>query len=238
MDSTPNPTSSLPEKGLRPMTTWGGDKTERWRESYSRAPKNLMRDSQSTNRARLARLGVDRLPRSSRILDVGTGDGNLCATLQELGFKVLWGLEYQSELLAEHPSRDRVVVASATNIPFPTATMDGVIVMDVLHHLSQMELPYCFTEIRRVLRTGGTLHICEPADTRTRALLMVLLMSPMSNLTRFSRDKRIMVEQERDTLVPWLESEQEVPARIMQSGFRMEFSRRYWLHLYARFRAV
>jgi 2-polyprenyl-3-methyl-5-hydroxy-6-metoxy-1,4-benzoquinol methylase len=116
--------------------------------------------------------------------------------------------------------------------------MSAVIVMDVLHHLTQEGLPRCLAEIRRVLKPGGALFVCEPACTLFRKVLTVLLMSPLGNISRFSRDKRNMVEQERQTLEPWLENEHNVPAQIVSHGFRMEFYRRFWLHSYGRFRAV
>jgi ubiquinone/menaquinone biosynthesis C-methylase UbiE len=181
---------------------------------------------------------MDSLPRNTRILDVGAGDGNLYTTLRDVGFTEIWGLEYQPELAAMHPDRKRIVIASAAGIPFATGSMPAVIVMDVLHHLTQEQLVDAFREIRRVLRPGGVLYICEPANTLFRRMLTVLLMSPLSSVSRFSRDKRAMVEQERDTLEPWLETETALPTRISEGGFRPQSFKRYWLHLYGRFRAV
>jgi ubiquinone/menaquinone biosynthesis C-methylase UbiE len=220
------------------MESGAGDKTERWRESYSRVRKDPLSDPQATNRSRLMLLGVCSLPRSSALLDVGTGDGNLFKTLEDLGFTRLWALEYQPELLNSHPKRDRVVVASATHIPYATGSMEAVIVMDVLHHLTREQLPSCLNEIRRVLRPEGFLYVCEPADTLARRVLTLFLMSPLSRLTRFSRDKRAMVEQERNTLEPWLDGEKTVSLRIQHHGFRLEFFRRCWLHHYGRFRVI
>ncbi len=216
----------------------GGDKTERWRESYTRVRKDLLSDSETTNRHRLEILGVTTLPRDTRILDVGTGDGNLFRTLESQGFKRVWGLEYQRELIALHPFKNRVVAASAAHISFATASMSSVIAMDVLHHLSPSQLVPCLAEIRRVLEPGGLFFVCEPASTLFRKVMTVLLMSPLGSLTRFSRDKRAMVEQERETLEPWLEGERGVPGRIVAGRFRLEFFKRHWLHHYGRFRAL
>jgi SAM-dependent methyltransferase len=215
-----------------------GDSTERWRESYQRVRKDLLSDSQTTNRHRLAILGVSALPRHTRLLDIGTGDGNLFTTLEAEGFSKVWGLEYQPELIAGHPSKRRVVVASATHVPFSTGSMSAVIVMDVLHHLIPAQLPLSLAEMRRVLRPGGLLFVCEPASTLFRKLMTVLLMSPLSSLSRFARDKKIMVEEERATLDPWLKDEHSVPERIVAGRFRLEFFKRHWLHHYGRFRAI
>ncbi len=215
-----------------------GDKTKRWRESYTRVKKDLLSNNETTNRHRLEILGVTALPRDTRILDVGTGDGNLLRTLESQGFKQVWGLEYQRELIALHPFKNRVVAASATHLSFATACMSAVIAMDVLHHLSQFQLVPCLAEIRRVLEPGGLFFVCEPASTFFRKVLTVLLMSPLGSLTRFSRDKRAMVEQERGTLEPWLAAEHGVPGRIAAGRFRLEFFKRHWLHHYGRFRAL
>ncbi len=216
--------------------TRAGDKSELWRESYSRVRKDPLSDPQATNRSRLALLGIGSLPRSSRLLDVGSGDGNLFTTLLDLGFTQLWGLEYQPELLAQHPRRSRVVVASATHIPYRTGSMSAAIVMDVMHHLTRDQLPVALEEIRRILEPGGAFFICEPASTFTRKMLTLLLMSPLSRLSRFARDKRTMVEHERETLDPWLDAERSVAGRIEAVGFRCEFFERHWLHHYGRFR--
>jgi 2-polyprenyl-3-methyl-5-hydroxy-6-metoxy-1,4-benzoquinol methylase len=216
-----------------------GDTTEEWRDSYTRVEKDLLRNPQATNRHRLGLLGFDALPHDTRILDVGAGDGNLFTTMCDLGYVNVWSLEFQPELALLHPGRGRrIVIASATHIPFPTASMAAVIVMDVLHHLSQAQLVSALRETRRVLKTGGTLFVCEPANTLFRRALTILLMSPLSRVSQFSRDKRTMVEQERGTLEPWLESEQAFPSRMQSGGFRPELFKRAWLHHYGRFRAV
>jgi 2-polyprenyl-3-methyl-5-hydroxy-6-metoxy-1,4-benzoquinol methylase len=215
-----------------------GDRTEQWRESYARVSKDFLRDPQDTNRARLALLGVAALPRDIPILDAGAGDGNLHSTLAAEGFSRIWGFEYQHELARLHPQRSRIVIASATDIPYATGSMAAVVVMDVLHHLTQAQLPRALAEFRRVLRPDGQLFVCEPAGTLLRRALTILLMSPLSGVSRFSRDKRAMVEAERETLEPWLEAEPGLPDRVAAGGFRVESFRRYWLHHYGRFRAV
>jgi len=215
-----------------------GDKTHVWRESYSRVSKDLLRSSQATNRSRIKTLGLHSLRHDARILDVGAGDGNLFTTLRNAGFRQIWGLEYQAELAALHPDRSRIVIASAADIPFASGSMEAVIVMDVLHHLPGAQLPRCISEMRRVLEPGGVLFVCEPAGTLFRKILTAMLMSPLSRISRFSRDKRAMVEAERETLDPWLEAERGIPAQIAAGGFSIDFFERCWLHHYGRFRAV
>jgi ubiquinone/menaquinone biosynthesis C-methylase UbiE len=223
---------------IDPQRGPGCDATDRWRDSYKRVRKDLLKDNKATNRDRLRILEFELVPKDARLLDVGAGDGNLFATLDSLGYRGYHGLEYQPELAALHPGRHRLAVASGTHIPYATGSMDAVIVMDVLHHLTPQQLPACLGEMRRVLRAGGVLFVCEPAQTLFRRVLTVLLFSPLGNVAQFSRDKRAMVEEERATLDPWLDAEPGIQGRISTAGFREELFRRFWLHNFGRFRAV
>jgi len=214
----------------------GGDTSADWRESYMRVRKDPFADVEDTNRGRLARLGVDLLDRRARVLDVGAGDGNLARSLAGLGFSEVVGVEYQPELLALHPDRQRTVAGSATALPLPAASVDAVVVMDVLHHVPRADLPSALAEVRRVLRPGGRLFVCEPAQTTTRRVLDAALHSPLHRLTRFSRDKRAMVDAEGQTFVDWLAAEREFPTAVRSAGFSVELFERKWLHHYGRWR--
>jgi len=214
----------------------GGDTSAGWRDSYTRVRKDPFAEVEATNRARLVRLGVDGVDRSAQILDVGAGDGNLARSLHEMGFTAVVGVEYQPELLAVHPDRGRTAAGSATALPFPTGSVDAVVVMDVLHHVPMADLPVALAEVRRVLRPGGTFFVCEPAQTLTRRVLDTALHSPLHRLTRFSRDKRAMVDAEGQTFVDWLAAEQGFPVAVRSAGFNEELFERKWLHHFGRWR--
>jgi ubiquinone/menaquinone biosynthesis C-methylase UbiE len=47
------------------------------------------------------------------------------------------------------------MVAGADAIPFPDASMDGLVSFGVLYYLSEAEMRAAFDEIRRVLKPGG-----------------------------------------------------------------------------------
>ena len=214
----------------------GGDTSASWRDSYSRVRKDPFTEVEDTNRARLERLGVDQLARGARVLDVGAGDGNLAASLTAMGFTDVVGVEYQPELLALHPDRRRTAAGSATALPFPAASVDAVVVMDVLHHVPAADLPDALAEVRRVLRPGGAFFVCEPAQTSTRRVLDAALHSPLHRLTRFSRDKRAMVDAEGQTFVDWLAAEHGFPTAVRSAGFDLELFERKWLHHFGRWR--
>ena len=55
----------------------------------------------------------------------------------------------------------RYVRASATRLPFESATIDRVLLTLVLHHLTDHEKADALSEIRRVLRPEGSLHVAD-----------------------------------------------------------------------------
>lgn len=208
----------------------GGDSTPRWRDSYTRVRKDPFTTIETTNRSRLERLGVTGLPTSSIILDVGAGDGNLSRSLHEMGFASVVGVEYQPELLSLHPHRERTAAGSAVALPLATQAVDAVVVMDVLHHVAQADLPAALGELRRVLRPAGWLFICEPAQTVTRRVLNAALHSPLHRCTQFSRDKRALVDAEGQTFIDWLHAERRFPDVVRHAGFSEARFERRWLH--------
>ncbi len=109
----------------------------------------------------LLRALAGRLPEQARLLDVGCGTGGTMDRLQGLG--EVWGLDM--EPLALSLCRERghraLALASATAMPFPTDTFDGIVALDVLEHIADHES--AAAEIARTLKPGGTLVVTVPA---------------------------------------------------------------------------
>lgn len=217
------------------MTATAGDRTETWRQSYRRVRKDPLRDAATTNRRRLTALGADDLLDAGRWLDVGAGDGNLTSELISLGAAEVVAVELQIELLEHCDARAARVAGSAASLPVASGSVAVAVVMDVLHHLSGDEVESALHELTRVLRPGGHLLVCEPASTRTRSILTLLLLSPLGGVVRFTRDKRAMVLAERATLDVWLATETEFTRRAESFGFVVEMDRRHPMHAYWRF---
>lgn len=207
-----------------------GDRTEDWRASYRRVRKDPLTTSESTNRKRLARVSATDLTGGGTWLDVGSGDGNLVPQLLEAGAQHVVSMDYQLELVRESPPGAMRLVGSAVELPLRAASVEVVVVMDVLHHLETVQLHHALRELRRVLRSDGRLLLFEPVNTPVRRVLHGALMSPLSGLTKFSRDKRRMVEDEAATLMPWLSAEGRLPTVLADSGFAVEHQERGLLH--------
>jgi SAM-dependent methyltransferase len=99
------------------------------------------------------RAWLDALPRSTRVLDAGCGEGILVD-------------EYADRLAIEgidpNYSSSHVRAGSLTALPFADASFDRALCLDVLEHLTFDEQPRAVAELRRVLRSGGEVLISVP----------------------------------------------------------------------------
>ena len=105
-----------------------------------------------------------------RVLDLGAGSGFSSEMLARLGYDVV---AIDPDRAALSHSRRRigfdatridgrvtVVTALAETLPFASAQFDGVVAMNVLHHVP--DLPAVARELARVIKPGGRVAFCEP----------------------------------------------------------------------------
>lgn len=91
-----------------------------------------------------------------RVLDIGCAGGSSRACLND-GVEYI-GLDYYTTA-AMYGSRP-AVFAMAENLPFPAASMDGILLLDVLEHVRDPDA--CMGEVERVLAPGGRLVLNVP----------------------------------------------------------------------------
>lgn len=98
------------------------------------------------------------------VVDLGTGRGELLAVAVEAGAERAVGIEYSPDAVAmarttieAHGVGDRaeVLLADARSVPLDDGMADLVCMVDVVEHLSPLELELALSEAHRVLRVGG-----------------------------------------------------------------------------------
>lgn len=102
-------------------------------------------------------------PRVLRVADIGCGAGAQCLVWAELGHQ-LHGVDINRRLL--ELAKDRASHAghamdfqlgSATALPWPDASMDVCLLLELLEHIGPWE--NCLNECARILRPGGVLFL-------------------------------------------------------------------------------
>jgi SAM-dependent methyltransferase len=107
----------------------------------------------------------DNVRAGSSVLDLGCGAGML-ALLKRKGI-TLTGVDVSPECVLASLSNgyDGALTAKLSHLPFPDATFDYVVSLDVLGHVGFEEKDAVLSEIKRVLRPAGvTMHGIECTD--------------------------------------------------------------------------
>jgi SAM-dependent methyltransferase len=103
-----------------------------------------------------------RLGPGVRVLEVGCGTGFFSEIFSAAGCD-LTAIDISPELLERARQRGplnvRFEVQDIERLPYPDGSFDAAVGVRVLHHL---DLEVAFSEIGRVLRSGGRISFCEP----------------------------------------------------------------------------
>ena len=104
-----------------------------------------------------------------RVLDVGCGEGRFAAELARAGTEVV-GIDVAAEPLRRarerHPELDLRQISAAGAWPLQDASFDMVWAGEVIEHVA--DTAGWLSEVRRVLRSGGTLLLSTPDHGRLR----------------------------------------------------------------------
>lgn len=109
----------------------------------------------------------DNVRRGSSLLDLGCGEG-LLALLKRKGV-YLAGIDLSPELveMATRNGYDKACLGELTELPFPDASFDYVVSLDVFGHVDFADKDAVLAEIKRVLRPDGvTMHGIESLDPK------------------------------------------------------------------------
>ena len=109
------------------------------------------------------------------LVDLGTGRAELLAVAVSRGASRAVGVEYSESALqlarrtlkaSGSDARAMVIAADSRRLPLPDSMADLVTMLDIVEHLTPVELHHTFLEARRVLRPGGRLF-AHTTPTRT-----------------------------------------------------------------------
>jgi 2-polyprenyl-3-methyl-5-hydroxy-6-metoxy-1,4-benzoquinol methylase len=111
----------------------------------------------------------------ARVLDVGCGAGEITSEVARAGFDVV-GIDVAEEPLRRARARDSELdvrlVAAEGEWPLEDASFDAVWAGETLEHV--LDTTAWLSQVRRVLRSGGTLALSTPAHDRLGVLVLAL----------------------------------------------------------------
>ena len=128
------------------------------------APATLTAQNFVSRRRFAIQLIEARLPKGSKILDVGCGTGHLAAELARRGYDT-WGTDLSAgmvEYARTNYNQDRYQVGDIEKIPFPDNFFDGIVCLGVVEYLANDDA--ALSEMHRVLRPGGFAVITTPSS--------------------------------------------------------------------------
>ena len=190
----------------------------------------LVKRRVATHGQKLKRLGILDLPRTTRILDVCCGEGEMLDMLQGAGFTSVMGLDVAADpqaiqSLSHKPWR--YVAGSATQFPFAKDSFDYILCAHSLHHLWPLaQIKALIENARQALKPGGTLALVDHYDSLQLRLALAVLLSPLAKLTNWSRLFREQHLEEKEQLFGYLNEWPQVHAAMIQAGFASAAYRR------------
>ena len=142
---------------------------------------------------------LEHVQAGERVLDVGCGEGHLAAELARAGAEVV-GIDVAAEPLRRarlrHPELDLRQVAAEGAWPLADASFDAVWAGETIEHVA--DTAGWLSEVRRVLRSGGSLLLSTPDHGRLRMLWWALAphafeahFDPRSDHLRFYRSRTL-----------------------------------------------
>ena len=95
------------------------------------------------------------------ILEIGSGSAGITEFLKHR----VTGVDAKFERTAErHSNLLHRASGTATDLPFPAASYDVVVSIDMLEHIPAADRTHCLAEMLRILRPGGRCIVAFPAD--------------------------------------------------------------------------
>jgi ubiquinone/menaquinone biosynthesis C-methylase UbiE len=137
-------------------------------------PLQRLLGGETAHRQLIARADI---PADARILDIGCGTGSLVVLIKRLHPEAeVVGLDPDPKALARarrKAERARVAVqldqGFSDDLPYPAASFDRVFSSFMFHHLGSDEKKKTLSEVQRVLRPAGSLHLLDFGGSEARS---------------------------------------------------------------------
>ena len=205
---------------------------DRWNEAfriYFGNHKKKIRGSAKT----LKRMRIECLDKSSRILELFCGRGELLEVLNGRGYNNIFGLDISKELFENSKLKAKIVAGNSLKLSFKSNSFSVVIVNEGLHHLDCFsDIDAQLKEIKKVLMDKSLFVFCEPRNSIFRWIGFKLTFSPLSKFFKRTRALRIIFEEEMQAYTNWIRNEDKIYPLLIANDFAIKNIRKSPLHIY------
>ena len=170
---------------------------DKWNEAFKVYFGNYKRKIRGSAKT-LKRMRIEYLDRSSRILELFCGRGELLEVLSGWGYNNIFGLDISKELFKNSKLKAKIVTGNSLKLSFKSDSFNMVIVNEGLHHLDCFsDIDVQLKEIKRVLIDKSLFIFCEPRNSIFRYTGFRLAFSPLSKFFKRAQALRIIFEEEK-----------------------------------------
>lgn len=132
---------------------------------------------------------------SGNILDLGCGTGIFSSCFSPDAY---YGIDIDEKYIeyAQRNQRGIFKIADAVDLPFPDSFFDGILIIGVLHHVSNTIAERILAEAKRVLRDTGRMLVMEDvSSTGDNFIIRTLHMLDRGDFIRTSTDYDALVKK-------------------------------------------
>lgn len=202
-----------------------------WLENYANDRERRRRHRAMP--AKLARLGLLKAPRDTRLLDLCCGHGEALDVFHHLGFRQLHGIDLtiSEELAAD--SRFAIRQGDVTHTGFADGSFDWLTCIHSLHHLADAATVAKFMdESWRLLQPGGRLSIVDFPGSPQIRLAFWFFRQPQLQVTSYQRYFGRIIREEWGFLKGYLPQWPQVRQLLWAGRFEVEISRSSLFYYY------
>lgn len=205
--------------------------TKAWEKGYLKARRSL--------EERKKRIEKFTLNKSCKILDLGCGDGLNISILRTMGMTNLVGIDPSKYLVEEARTKNpktKFYIGSAESLPFKNDAFDVIFVDSVFHHI--LDFNRAIKEIKRVLKSNGTLCFIEPHRSILRSIFDFITISPIGKFLPHIKHRRVTYMEEKPLMEHWLKTEYDFYNFLEKNNFKKIFHQYELLSVLGKYKNV
>lgn len=211
------------------------NESEAWHENYHSEVEQKRR--RAAMPAKFRKLGIDKLDRNSRILDLCCGAGEALDTLYEMGFRDIQGIDLLVPDDVKQDPRFRAVDGDALDTGLPANSFDLILNIHSMHHFATPENVGRFVaEAERLLKPGGRLAIVDFSNSPQIRLAFWFFRQNVGLVTPYLKYFAKGVQEEWHFLSTYLPQWPKVRKILYDGKLKAESVRRtlFYFHLVLR----